>query len=224
MTWNWDDYSSNNGTETVPLLLSVRSQQLILSAMQALDFRSSWLEVEDAVWNDIEAAIAESYQEIIEEQEALSMVVPSFTVERTSTSFSLAGTAWQPIPVETITQDSHDIASLVSGKIHIAEAGWYSVDLILSVRNGTGASFKLVRLRNKTQNTNACIGVSTNIGTTAIVRSWNALSDIFQCNADDEFEFELYSSLAATTIESDGEFGSGLASRCFQAKFEKLSE
>ena len=61
----WDDYNADSGTESVPLLVSERSQSLILAAMQYLDFRSNWNEVDDTTWNDIEKSVAEAYQEIM---------------------------------------------------------------------------------------------------------------------------------------------------------------
>jgi len=66
MSFDWNDYSADSDTEDVSLLLSTRSQSLILAAMNALDFRSSWVEVDDATWDDIHAAIGEAYEEIME--------------------------------------------------------------------------------------------------------------------------------------------------------------
>ena len=146
----------------------------------------------------------------------------SFTVERTTTSFSLASGAWQPIPVVD-GKNPDGLADFSSSFIKITEAGLYSVKLILSVRNAaTAANVKLCSLRNRTQNTRPCIGVSTNVGGSAIVRHWDAIDDIFECDAGDEFEFELFSASSATTVESDGTIGSQ-ASRCLQAVFTQLA-
>ena len=73
MTFDWNDYSTESGTEDVPLLLSQRSQVLILAAMQNLEFRSNWVEVDDATWDDIDAAVGDAYEEIME------LVMPDFT-------------------------------------------------------------------------------------------------------------------------------------------------
>lgn len=66
MFFDWSEYSADSGTEEVPLLLSARSQSLILAAMQSLEFRSNWEEIDDATWDDISAAIGEAYEEIME--------------------------------------------------------------------------------------------------------------------------------------------------------------
>jgi len=71
--WDWNWFVGDSDTEEVSLLLSVRSQQLILSAMNKLDNRASWVEIEDATWDDIEEAISEAYEEIMETQ------MPDFT-------------------------------------------------------------------------------------------------------------------------------------------------
>lgn len=68
MLLDWSDYSADSGTEDVPLLLSTKSQSLILAAMQVLESRSNWLGADDndAMWDDIDAAVSEAYEEIIE--------------------------------------------------------------------------------------------------------------------------------------------------------------
>lgn len=66
MSFDWNDYSADSDTEDVSLLLSARSQSLILAAMRNLDSRSSWVEVDDATWDEIDAAIGEAYEEIME--------------------------------------------------------------------------------------------------------------------------------------------------------------
>lgn len=73
MSFDWNDYSADSDTEDVSLLISVRSQSLILAAMRNLDSRASWLEVDDSTWDDIDAAIGEAYEEIME------TVMPDFT-------------------------------------------------------------------------------------------------------------------------------------------------
>jgi microcystin-dependent protein len=73
MPFDWSEYESDSGTEEVPLLLSVKSQSLILAAMQSLQFRSNWLEVDDSDWDEIDAAVAEAYEEI------MRSVMPDFS-------------------------------------------------------------------------------------------------------------------------------------------------
>jgi microcystin-dependent protein len=71
--FDWSVYSGDSDTEEVSLLLSVRSQQLILSAMDYLDKRGNWLEVDDATYDDIDAAVAEAFEEM------MRPVMPDFT-------------------------------------------------------------------------------------------------------------------------------------------------
>jgi microcystin-dependent protein len=73
MRFDWSEYESDSDTEEVSLLLSVKSQSLILAAMQSLQFRSNWLEIDDSTYDDIEAAVAEAYEEI------MRSVMPDFT-------------------------------------------------------------------------------------------------------------------------------------------------
>ena len=70
---DWSNYESDSDTEEVSLLLSVKSQSLILAAMRTLEFRSSWLETDDSTWDEIEAAVSEAYEEI------MRSVMPDFT-------------------------------------------------------------------------------------------------------------------------------------------------
>jgi hypothetical protein len=147
----------------------------------------------------------------------------SFTVERTTSSGSLASGAWQPINV-SIGKNPNGLVSMPSGRPKIAEGGLYSVNLVLNVRNAaTAANLKLCRIRNVTQSSDACIGVSQNLASSGIIRTWNAINDIFECNDDDELEFEIFSATSASIIESDGTIGS-VVSRCLQATFVKLAE
>jgi microcystin-dependent protein len=73
MSFDWDDYSADSDTEDVSLLVSVRSQSLILAVMRNLESRSSWVEVDDSTWDEIDAAIGEAYEEVMES------VMPDFT-------------------------------------------------------------------------------------------------------------------------------------------------
>jgi microcystin-dependent protein len=73
MSFDWNDYSGDSDTEDVSLLLSVRSQSLILAVMRNLEARTNWVEVDDATWDEIDAAIGEAYEEIMES------VMPDFT-------------------------------------------------------------------------------------------------------------------------------------------------
>jgi microcystin-dependent protein len=80
--FDWTEYESDSATEEVALLLSVKSQSLILAAMRTLEFRSSWDEIDDSTWDDIEAAVAEAYEEI------MRVSMPDFTPVGTIVSYA----------------------------------------------------------------------------------------------------------------------------------------
>jgi len=82
--WDWEWYEADSGTEDVSLLLSVRSQQLALSALNKMDSRSTWVEVDDATWDDIEAALAETYEELMEPQNMPALDPAYVTLHRTT--------------------------------------------------------------------------------------------------------------------------------------------
>lgn len=68
--WRWDDFSGDSGSPELPLLLSIRSQSLVLSALQKMQFVNQWDEPEN--WDDIDSAIAEALHEI------MSAAMPDF--------------------------------------------------------------------------------------------------------------------------------------------------
>lgn len=72
MSWNYSDYSANSDSVELALLLSERSQQLLLAAVDAMDNRYAWVDdngepVSDSDWDTISAAIAECITEIMTE-------------------------------------------------------------------------------------------------------------------------------------------------------------
>lgn len=130
MPFDWSEYESDSDTEEVSLLLSVKSQSLILSAMQSLQFRSNWLEIDDATYDDIEAAVAEAYEEI------MRVAMPDFT------------------PVGTIIIYAGSISSipekwlLCDGSIVLA-ADYPELALVLPVPFDTGTNIDLPDLRSR---------------------------------------------------------------------------
>ena len=99
MAFDWEEYEAQSGTEEVSLLLSERSQQLILSAMNSMLFRENWLAVDDTTWNEIDEAVAEAYEEIMEEIPPVTETVLGALVSRTSNESLAANVAelitWQ---------------------------------------------------------------------------------------------------------------------------------
>jgi microcystin-dependent protein len=64
MYLNWADYSGDSGVQDTPLLLSIRSQSLILAALQCVQSRYAWQELSDSDWDDTDGAIASAINEI----------------------------------------------------------------------------------------------------------------------------------------------------------------
>jgi len=81
MPFVWSDFSTLSDTEEVSLFVSRRSQQLLLSALNSISNRSEWESVDDATYDDIDASVAEAYEEVMEEQ------MPDFTPVGTIVSY-----------------------------------------------------------------------------------------------------------------------------------------
>ena len=71
--YDWYDFSGDSGVEDTPLLISIRSQSLILSALEKLQPRWAWIEVDDGDWDDIDGAIASAINEV------MKISMPDFT-------------------------------------------------------------------------------------------------------------------------------------------------
>jgi len=68
MAWVWTEYSGNDDEALLPLLISERTQQLLLAALNDMSYRNRWSpDDDDSVWDEIDAQIAESTYEIITE-------------------------------------------------------------------------------------------------------------------------------------------------------------
>lgn len=66
MTWDWIEYSGNDDTPSLPLLLSERSRQLLLAVIKSMQNEYAW----HGDFDDIEAALADTITELIVEVEA----------------------------------------------------------------------------------------------------------------------------------------------------------
>jgi len=73
---DWSDFSSDSATTNVALLLSVRSQSLLLAAIQQIQARHMWLETDDSEFDDIQEALAECITEILTEVETVTDATP----------------------------------------------------------------------------------------------------------------------------------------------------
>jgi microcystin-dependent protein len=76
MPYNWTEYSGNDNTPALPLLISERTQQLLLAVIQDIMPRYKWLAVDDATWDDIDEQIADTITEILEEYVPVADNVP----------------------------------------------------------------------------------------------------------------------------------------------------
>lgn len=192
MPFNWNEYSGDSDTEDVSLLLSIRSQSLILAAMQALEFRSGWLDVDDSTWDEIDAAVGEAYEEIME-------IIPPVTIPkpiglwRSTAQNGLAASGWQ-----TLVYSKYDdplvalSANPLSGNLFFAEDGWVRVNAVINARNAaTAQSNKQLRIRDVDIDTPVVYGVIQQINASAAVRAWSALNSIFEVVAGTEYRIEL---------------------------------
>lgn len=85
---DWEDFSTDSAVEDTALLISERSQSLILTALASIQRRYHWLEVDDATWDDIDGAIAEAHQEV------MSVNMPDFS--------PIGMVAWFPLDAANI--------------------------------------------------------------------------------------------------------------------------
>jgi len=99
--YDWDEYVADSGTPDIPLLLSIRSQQLVLSAMDSLRWRENWLETTDAIWDDIDDSVGQAHYEI---QETLSVAnQQQFGVFLRSIDLTLPINTFVPIPFTEVS-------------------------------------------------------------------------------------------------------------------------
>jgi microcystin-dependent protein len=66
MLLDWGDFSSDSGVEDTPLLISIRTQSLLLTALAKIQRRWNWVEVDDAIWDDIDGAISQATHEVMD--------------------------------------------------------------------------------------------------------------------------------------------------------------
>lgn len=66
MPFEWSNYTGNDDTPSLPVFISERTQSMLLSALEDMDNRSNWSELDDTTWDDVHEAIANAYAEILE--------------------------------------------------------------------------------------------------------------------------------------------------------------
>lgn len=194
MAWDWQDYSSNSDTENVSLLLSQRSQQLILAAMQSLDSRSSWLTVTDTVWDEIESAISEAYEEILEVQSAM-VNQQQFGVYLRSVDQTLPAATFTPIAFTEVAppQFSDDNGWMIQPACTdflLPEAGYYK--LAITAIFGTLATSQLRLLRFDIDGVTAAQVNMNTIGNPSL-----SMENVFHISASATVQVHAYSAQAS---------------------------
>lgn len=67
MVYDWTVYSGNDNTPSLSLLISERTQQLLLAIIQDIQPRYKWLQQDnDATWDEIDEQIADTITEVLE--------------------------------------------------------------------------------------------------------------------------------------------------------------
>lgn len=108
---DWLDFSGDSATETVALLISERSQSLVLAALYSIQERAAWKETDDATWDTIDAALAEAYEEVIREMVADSIPVGIITAFPSDTP---PNAKWLYLNGQTVAQaDYPDLYTLI---------------------------------------------------------------------------------------------------------------
>jgi hypothetical protein len=127
MPLNWDDFSMDSGLPNKPLLLSERSQSLVLSALYWIQHRNTWLSVDDATWDDLDASIAEAIYEVMELVD-MTGTFHGVRAWRDTNYTSTSTTLWQPIEFNQISATAdyaHGAGS--TNYLEAPESGWYLV-------------------------------------------------------------------------------------------------
>lgn len=68
----YEELLLENGLADKPILLSYRSQQMLLMALTKMENRYGWLEMDDATWDELEDYIAQCETEILTESEPVT--------------------------------------------------------------------------------------------------------------------------------------------------------
>jgi len=212
--FEWSEYSGDSANPALSLLISERSQSLILSAMRALDLRSNWTndidteDISDAEFDEIEKAVSEAYTEILEPMPVISPPLKVFSLLRNATSSAIGSNAWTAIPCVAGVNDG--FATFTSSiNIVFLEAVRMKASLILTAQNGGTGSLKLCRLRDTTANVTLAYGTSMAFSANQIIRSWQAINpQPFTPVIGNTVQLQIYSQSSTVTIFHDGLLGS----------------
>jgi hypothetical protein len=148
--YDWDDFSGDSGVEDTPLLISTRSQSLILSALEKLQPRWAWTEVDDADWDDIEGAIASAIFDVTEEVD-MTGTFHGVRAWRDTNYTSTSTTLWQPIEFNQISATAdyaHGAGS--TNYLEAPESGWYlvSAGVVFNANSSNDTFIRQARIVN----------------------------------------------------------------------------
>jgi len=192
MAYDWEEYSSDSGVADIPLLLSIRSQQLILSAMDSLRWRDNWLEADDPTWDDIDDAVGQAHYEI---QETLTLPnQQQFGIFLRSVDLTLAASTFVPIPfTETsapqFSDDNDWMVQPACTNFVFPEAGYYQCTVTANFANLAGSRTCLLRFDLDGVNA-AQVNVNV-VGTPSLT-----LSNIFHIGASATLQVHAFASAA----------------------------
>jgi hypothetical protein len=88
----YEELLLENGLADKPVLLSYRTQQMLLMAVQKMEVRYNWLEMDDTTWDELDNYIAQAETEILTEIEDYPMVTTVVYASRASNQAITANT------------------------------------------------------------------------------------------------------------------------------------
>ena len=108
MIYDWSAYSGNDNTPSLPVLISERTQQLLLAVIQDIMPRYKWLpDTDDSDWDDIDAQIAETITEILTEYIPVADNTPVGAIMGFGVNWSNLPDKWLLCDGSTIAQDDY---------------------------------------------------------------------------------------------------------------------
>jgi hypothetical protein len=87
-----EDVMLEDGLADKPIFLSYRTQQLLLMAIQKMEVRYNWLEMDDVTWDELDDYIAQAETEILNEIAGLPMLTEFKEASKTNTQALTGGT------------------------------------------------------------------------------------------------------------------------------------
>ena len=87
----YEDLVQEDGSADRPVLLSYRTQQMLLTALQKMENRYAWLEMDDAQWDELDGYISEAETEILNEIPGLPMLTEFKNAFKTNTQALTGG-------------------------------------------------------------------------------------------------------------------------------------